>query len=259
MHNATQPAAPLHLSVVVPTYGRAASLAATIGQLHGSLHMWMAPDKRYEIILVDDASPDGTEEVVRGLCLRLPEVRGILMARNCGQQNATLAGIRMAAGQVVVTMDDDRKNDPRDISRLLAELEAGYDVVYGVPEQEPGTRLHRRVGTRLKEWLLERMCGKPPDVRLTSFRAMNRRTADRVAAETRRQVYLSATILQQRVRIGQVPVREAVDAVAPSGYRFSKLVGQLWQIAVQYGRHPLARLLRSTGDPCPVREFVACD
>lgn len=247
------------LSVVIPTYGRSASLPATVGALHAFLETWRSPSETFEIILVDDASPDGTEAVLRGLCQQYPEVRGLLMARHCGQQNATLAGVRIAAGRMVVTMDDDRKNDPLDIPRLLAELAAGYDVVYGVPERVPGIRLHRRLGTILKECLLARACAKPRDVRLTSFRAMNRRTADRVAAETRSQVYLSATILQQPVRIGQVPVREAVDAAAPSGYRFSTLVRQLWQIAVQYGRGPLSRLLRSKGEPCPVRERIGCD
>ena len=248
------------LSIVIPTYNRGTSLHQTIEVLYSFLSVqWEGLDGGFEIILVDDASPDATAAVVRVLCERHPEIRGVMLAARSGQQNATLAGIRMARGAAIVTMDDDRKNDVRDIPCLLDALAAGYDVVYGVPVEETQARLHRRFGTRIKETLLRHVCGKPPEIRLTSFRAMNRATADRVAKETRRKVYVSATLLQEPVRIGQVPVREAVDAVSASGYRVSALLAQLWHIAVQYGRGPIARLFRDHGEPCPVRETVGCD
>ena len=248
------------LSIVIPTFGRGASLLQTIEALHDFLNgQWKGMEGRFEIILVDDASPDDTAAVIRALCAKHMEIKGVLLAGNCGQQNATLAGIRMARGTVVVTMDDDRKNDVRDIPCLLDALAAGYDVAYGVPVEESRVRLHRRLGTCVKEAVLRHVCGKPPGIRLTSFRAMNRATADRVAKETRRKVYVSATVLQEPVRIGQVPVREAVDAVSASGYRMSALLAQLWHIAVQYGRGPIARWFRDHGEPCPVRETVGCD
>ncbi len=252
--------APIFLSVVIPTYGRANSLSETVAALRAFLSAWLLPGRAFEIILVDDASPDGTEAVLRTICADMPEARGLLMSRNCGQQNATLAGLRIARGERVVTMDDDRKNDFRDIPRLLEVLDAGYDVVYGVPATSAnvaeGPRLHRRLGTSIKERVLERICHKPPDIRLTSFRAMNRKTVRRAAAETRYRVYLSATLLQAPILIGQVPVRETVDAVSASGYHFWKLAVQMWHIAVQYSGHPLARLLRRRGEPCPVRETL---
>jgi undecaprenyl-phosphate 4-deoxy-4-formamido-L-arabinose transferase len=246
----------LALSVVIPTYGRAASLFETIRLLDAFLADWPGVAGAYEIILVDDASQDGTDAVVRKICAALPCVHGVLLAGNRGQQNATLAGLRVARGAWVVTMDDDRKNDPRDIPRLLAELAAGYDVVYGVPQTPEGPRLHRRLGTVVKEWVLAGVCRKPADIRLTSFRAMRAETVRRAAAETRRHVYLSATLLQEPIRIGQVPVRDTVDAVSASGYHFWKLAAQLWHIVVEYGRGPIARIFRRKGEPCPVKELV---
>jgi len=245
----------ISLSLVIPTYGRGASLSETITEMIGLLRAQRETvDISFEIILVDDASPDDTSAVLRNLCARYPEVRGAVLAANCGQQNATLAGIRMAEGTWVVTMDDDRKNDVRDIPRLLAELAAGCDVVYGVPAVESQARMLRRFGTRVKEHLLRRICGKPSEIRLTSFRAMNRRTADRVSRETRSKAYVSATLLLEPVRIGQVPVWESLDAVSASGYKLPALVAQLWHIAVQYGRGPFARLFRKQGEPCPIKE-----
>ena len=226
------------LSVVIPTYGRADSLASHIAAVHGCLSNDFA-NRRFEIIVVNDASPDQTRAVLAELDARFPVVHILNLEQNLGQQAATRAGLALAVGSVVVTLDDDGKDDPADIVRLVDLLSAGHDVVYGIPGQETTLAWYRRLGTAIKEALLGCLCHKPKGIRLTGFRAMNRATVDRIVADTRRHLYISATILEKPVRIGQVQVAAPVRNA--SGYSLTALARLLLRIAVWYG--PFYRLL----------------
>ncbi len=252
-------AAGLLLSVVIPTYGRGSVLDKHVAHIRDVLSGDSVYGRSFELILVDDHSPDDTAMVIRSLCRRWSDVKGILLAENVGQQNATLAGLRRASGHSVVTMDDDLKDDPKDIRLLLDLLAEDYDVVYGVPADMRSARLHRRFGTALKESIIDWSCRKPEGIQLTGFRAMNRQTADRVARETRQHVYVSATILQEPVRVGQVLVREGRGASLASGYSMTKLAGLIFRLTVQYGRCPVFKPFRKAGRQYEIREVIGCD
>jgi len=86
----------------------------------------------FELVLVNDGSPDHSWQVISNLAQTHPWVRGIDLMRNYGQHNATLCGVREARYEVIVIMDDDLQNPPREIPKLLEKLAEGYDVVYGV-------------------------------------------------------------------------------------------------------------------------------
>ncbi|NCA99344.1 MAG: glycosyltransferase [Clostridia bacterium] len=237
------------LSIVIPTYGRAKSLGQHITAVHACLGQDF-PGQRFEIIVVNDASPDQTHVLLADLTARCPTVRVLNLAQNLGQQAATLAGLALAEGSVVVTMDDDGKDAPADVVRLVGLLSAGYDVVYGVPEQEKDLAWHRRLGTTVKEGLLGSLCKKPKGIRLTGFRAMNRATVDRIVADKRRHVYISATILEKPVRIGQVQVAAPVRNA--SGYSLATLARLLLRIAIWYG--PIDRLRIRPATPHPLQQ-----
>ncbi len=247
-------ASPPALSVVVPTYGRGDVLATNLERLLQTLTG--SENSRYrpvQLIVVDDASPDDSFNTLRELARRYSCVTGIRLADNVGQQNATLAGIRQASGTAVVTFDDDLKNDPRDIFQLLDALEKGFDVVYGIPQTRPRPGL-RRWGSWLKETVFQLLLKKPRDIQLTAFRAMNRQTADRLAQETRRRVYLSATLLQEAVRIGQLQVCEQAHQEAQSGYSLGRLAGVIKDLVLEYA--PVAKRFRKTGPQYTIKEVV---
>ena len=115
------------LSVVVPVMNEEANvvpLVEAVGEALGSTMSW-------ELILVDDGSRDRTREIVGTLSSRDPRVRLVALARNYGQSTAMQAGFDHSRGRVVVTMDGDLQNDPRDIPLLLERLDEGYDLVAG--------------------------------------------------------------------------------------------------------------------------------
>lgn len=119
----------MKISVVVPVYNSSDSLHLLVGELEKVL-----PNvaDEYELLLVNDGSPDHSWQVISELAQTHPWVRGIDLMRNYGQHNATLCGVREARYEVIVVMDDDLQNPPREIPKLLEKLAEGYDVVYGV-------------------------------------------------------------------------------------------------------------------------------
>src|ERR1700685_36382 len=115
------------LSVVVPVYRSEAILPELVRRLEGTLS---AIASSYEIVLINDSSPDASWDVICQLAQRYPWIHPINLMRNYGQHNALLCGIRAAQYGVIVTMDDDLQHPPEEIAKLLAILEQGADVVY---------------------------------------------------------------------------------------------------------------------------------
>lgn len=167
----------VNVSVVVPVFNSHDTLADLADEIARSLDGVVG---EYEIVLVDDGSVDDSWQVIQRLGDQVPQVRGIRLARNYGEQNAVLCGVRAARHEVVVTIDDDLQQPPSEIPALLEALEPGVDLVYGVAERYQHG-LGRRTATALTKWTLEHVFRVPRATGVTSFRAF--RTELRRAVE----------------------------------------------------------------------------
>jgi glycosyltransferase involved in cell wall biosynthesis len=125
-------AVPAKVSVVVPTFANAQAIELLVQEISQVL---LLEGREFEIILVNDGSPDATWDVVQRMHLAHPSVRGINLMRNYGQHSALLAGIFNARFEIIVTLDDDFQTPPAEISRLLRRLDEGFDLVYGGTEE----------------------------------------------------------------------------------------------------------------------------
>jgi undecaprenyl-phosphate 4-deoxy-4-formamido-L-arabinose transferase len=123
----------VYVSVVVPCYRSASTLPGLVDGLSKTLP---TATSAYEVILVVDGSPDNTWDVAHDLAGRYPYVRAIRLARNYGQHNALIAGVRAARHEIVVTMDDDLQHPPDQVPVLIKALTDDLDLVYGLPAQE---------------------------------------------------------------------------------------------------------------------------
>ncbi|WP_457569675.1 glycosyltransferase family 2 protein [Desulfurobacterium sp.] len=113
----------------------------------------------YEIIFVDDGSTDKTAEKLEAIAAKDKKVKVVEFARNFGQTPAMMAGMDMATGDVIITMDGDLQNDPDDIPRLLEKIEEGYDVVSGWRKNRKDAAISRKLPSKIANWLIGRLTG----------------------------------------------------------------------------------------------------
>ena len=150
-------AADVDLSVLIPIYNEIDNL----DPLHEELDRVLRPTGlRYELILVDDGSRDGSRNRLKAIQAADPEhVRVALLRRNCGQTAALSAALDLARGAILVPMDGDMQNDPADIPRLLAKIQEGYDVVSGWRKDRKDRLLTRRIPSQMANRLVARISG----------------------------------------------------------------------------------------------------
>lgn len=149
-----QSPAEIHLSVIIPLLNEEEVLPILIAELRQAL---AAIPQRYEVILIDDGSTDGTPRELARIAEEWPECRVMRFPKNRGQAAALLAGMRAARGELLATMDGDGQNDPADIPRLLGSLD-GADMVAGVRRRRRDSLLRRlmsRVANRVRRWFLQ--------------------------------------------------------------------------------------------------------
>ncbi len=144
------------VSIVIPVYNEEESLLQLYGEIGAAMES--LPGRRYEVIFVDDGSTDGSAKICRTLATR-EGVRAIIFRRNFGQTAAMAAGFDAARGAVIVPMDADLQNDPRDIPRLLEKIEEGFDVVSGWRARRQDRFFSRRLPSLVANWLISRITG----------------------------------------------------------------------------------------------------
>ncbi len=146
------------VSVVIPIYNERENIPLLYDQVSRALSEL---GRSYEILLVDDGSRDGSFEQLVQLARRDPRVKLVRFRRNFGQTAAMQAGIELAAGETIVTMDGDLQNDPHDIGMMLEKIDEGYDLVHGWRKDRQDPWLNRRLPSQLANRLISRVTGFP--------------------------------------------------------------------------------------------------
>lgn len=223
----------MNLSIVVPVYKGETFIEPLVGQLIQTLPTFST---QYEIILVNDGSPDNSWSLIQELTNKYECVRGISMMRNYGQHNATLCGVRAARYEVVVTMDQDLQHPPQEIPLLLAKLEEGYDVVYGAPRKLPQA-FWRNVMTASIKWLLAKVIGLPSVHNVSAFRAFRTNLREAFANFQSPSLILDVLLSWGTTRFTSVPVN--IAQAERTNYNFTMLVRTAMLILIGYSTLPL--------------------
>lgn len=210
------------ISIVIPCYRSAEMLDEVVRRIDAAL---MTHD--YEIILVNDSSPDNTYEVIEKLAGEYDNIIGIDLARNFGQHGALMAGLHYATGNIVVCMDDDGQTPPEYILALVEAVERPkYDVAYARYQHKKHS-LFRNLGSRFNDMMALALLNKPKDLYLSSFFAMKRYVADNILQYKNAYAYLPGLVLRATNHICNVDVEHHERENGRSGYTLKKLVG-LW-------------------------------
>jgi glycosyltransferase involved in cell wall biosynthesis len=201
------------LSVVVPVFNECLNLRPLVAEITEALR---ALELSWELLLVDDGSSDGSAEIIAQLAAEQPEVRGLHFRANRGQTAAFDAGFKAARGEVVVTMDADLQNDPRDIATLLAAL-PGHDAAVGYRRKRRDNWL-RRVSSRLANAVRNRLSGDDIIDTGCSLKAFRRECLGHVKLFTGMHRFLPTLLRIEGFRVVQVAVNHRERFAGQSKY-----------------------------------------
>jgi glycosyltransferase involved in cell wall biosynthesis len=223
----------MNLSIVVPVYKGEMLIEPLVAQLSKTLPAFT---DQYEIILVNDGSPDNSWSVIQNLIAEHNCVRGIGMMRNYGQHNATLCGVRLARYEVTVTMDQDLQHLPEDIPLLLEKLEDGFDVVYGAPKKLPQGLLRNLMTASIKQ-ILAKVLGLPSVRNVSAFRAFRTNLREAFANFQGPALILDVLLSWGTTRFTSVPVN--IGQAGKTSYSFRMLARTAMLILIGYSTLPL--------------------
>jgi glycosyltransferase involved in cell wall biosynthesis len=223
------------ISVVIPVYLSEAILPELVRRLQTVL---AARTEIFEVVLVNDCSPDRSWDVICDLARRHSWIRPINLMRNCGQHNALLCGIRAARYEVIVTMDDDLQHPPEEIPKLLAKLASGYDVVYGTPETE-----QHGIGRNFASWTtklaLQNVMGAEIARQVGAFRAFDSQVVKAFSHYEGSFVSIDVLLTWGTNRFASTPVKHRPREQGASGYTFRKLLTHAMNMMTGFSTMPL--------------------
>lgn len=212
------------VSFVIPCYRSALTIGGVVREIGETMEG--LSQYRYEIILVNDASPDDTFETIRALCGEKGNICGVNLARNFGQHAALMAGFRYVRGDIVVCLDDDGQTPAGEVGKLLTGIETGSDVVYAKYANKRHSGF-RNFGSRINELMTRVMLGKPKDLYLSSYFAAKRFVVEEMLHYENPYPYVIGLVLRTTKRITNVEVEHRERRVGTSGYTMGKLFA-LW-------------------------------
>ena len=223
----------IKISVVVPVYNGARMVESLCDRLVPVCREYGG----FEIILVDDGSRDNSSEAIRQVQQKIAQVCLVELSRNFGQHNATLAGLAHARGEIVVTLDQDLQHPPEEIGRLVAKLEEGFDVVYGLPEIRPHNAL-RNLSSDFSKWIASKILKTSLNGNCSSFRMMRRWVVREVTKFNAAYSYLDGFISWTTANVGGVIVPNPKSDFE-SRYTYFKLVNHGLNLMVNFSIRPL--------------------
>jgi glycosyltransferase involved in cell wall biosynthesis len=223
-------------SIVIPVYNSEAIVGETVRRV---AEVFSGAGLRYEIVLVNDGSPERSWAVLSGLARETPHVGALNLLKNYGQHHAHLAGFMEARGDFVITMDDDLQNPPDQALLLIdAALEGDHDVVFGKFERKKAAG-YRQLGSRLISMINRRVFGQPDDLAVSNYRILSRDVVQRICASRTAHPYVTGQALMFSNNPGQVTVRHEPRTVGKSNYNLVRILKLVFTILFSYSSYPL--------------------
>lgn len=230
------------ISVVIPCYYSEASITDVVEKAIAELEKLEKYD--YEFILVNDGSTDGTFEKISMLAQKYPFVTGVDLAKNFGQHNAVIAGMKLAQGDYVLGMDDDLQTHPSQISKLTSKLEEGYDIVYGkFPRRHHS--LIRNIESKISEMSVHFLINDSKGITACPMYIIRRFVCDEVVKSGSSYTNLRGLFLRTTASIANVEIEHFDRKSGKSGYTLKKLL-RLWSSYLNYSTKPI-KLIRCFG------------
>lgn len=229
-------------SVVIPVFNSEKIVGETIDR---TVAFFRREDLKFELILVNDGSSDGSWGVLQQKAHEYREVIAINLLRNYGQHVANICGFRQSQGDYVVTMDDDLQNPPEEIKKLIEKAAEGHDLVIG-RFREKKHSLARRIGSRIVGLINRRIFHGQKDLVLTNFRIIHRDVIERACQYKTSYPYVPGLVLMFSTNRANVLVNHRERSVGSSNYNLWRIAKLVSELLFNYSSYPL-RLVAGIG------------
>jgi glycosyltransferase involved in cell wall biosynthesis len=209
------------ISFVIPCYRSEKTIEKVVDEIISTMNLEKNYD--YEIILVNDYSPDGVWDVINKLCSNI-KIKGICLAKNFGQASAVMAGYSQVTGDYIITMDDDGQSPVDATFEILNKLKnENFDVVFGI-STEVQFNTFRRFGSKVNGMMAKAMFDRPADKRIVNFSISRRFVIEEMKKYHNPYTYISGLVYRSTANIGYLPVIHRARISGKSGYSFKKLL-----------------------------------
>ena len=240
------------ISFIIPCYNSERLIAAVIREIE----QIMEQDKsyQYEIITVNDCSPDNVIAVLKKLAAHDPKIKVIDFAKNMGKHAALMAGYSHAHGKIIVSLDDDGQCPVSELWRLVEPLEKGYDIAiaqYPIKKES----LFKRFGSRLNDQMARFLIGKPKGLQLSNFSAMKAYICKELLRYDNPYPYIDGLFLRSTSRIANVEMECRERLEGETGYTFRKSFALWINGFTAFSVKPL-RIATLTGLICAIIGFI---
>ena len=239
------------ISIVSPVYKAESLISNLVIQIR---HAIKPLNENFEILLIEDGSPDKSWEQIEKLCLQFPEIRGIRLSRNFGQHHAISAGLTLARGEWIVVMDCDLQDKPSEIPKLVKKAREGYDVVLArrVLRQDG---FFKKLSSSIFYFVLSWLTGMKHDPTIANFGIYSRKVIDAINSMPESIRYFPTMVRWVGFQTTCISVEHAKREEGKTSYNFKRLLNLALDICLAYSDKPL-RLVVGTGFSISILGFI---
>lgn len=210
----------MQISVILPVYNEELNIERTLRELREVLQK---AKLEFEIIPVDDGSTDCTVQIIKKCAEEGNFIKGIFLAKNCGEALALDAGFRHASGDFIVTMDADGQDDPKDILRLMEKINQGYDFVSGWRRNRKDNFLYRRVPSKVANFLIRKFLAVSSQDMGCSLKIYRRKVIDQIFLYGGMHRFLPVFVERSGSRTAEIEVFHRPRLAGQSKYGLNRM------------------------------------
>ncbi len=225
----------MRISIVVPCYNSEGTIEKLVEECVEEFGSGTGYE--LEIVLVNDYSRDGTFAAITRIAKKYPFVKGVNLSKNFGQHGALMCGFRYVTGDVVAGIDDDLQNHPVQIKELLAKMQEGYDIVFGVYKKR-NFGFFKNITGAISQFLLFRLIDRPKDVEMSSFWVARRYVIEELKNYRGNDAFVQLLFARTTHNMTQVPVDHYAREIGTSNYTFRKGL-KLFMTFISFSTIPL--------------------